>query len=173
MKDKDHDHADLEIYDAFSSNTSFSNYQTIHRQSVADPASFWSDQASKYITFFQNPSPNTPVIHGGFHNGDVTFFAGSKLNVCYNAIDRHVYKNNGEGANEIAMIWEGDEPTDTKSFTYGELLNKVSKIANALKSQGVTKGDRVTIYMPMIPEVSLCFLFLFLFLFVMYCNLIL
>ena len=68
--------------------------------------------------------------------------------MCYNAIDRHALVD----GDQVAMIWEGDEPTDTKEFTYDEMLEKVSKIANALKSQGVKKGDVVTIYMPMIPE---------------------
>lgn len=91
-------------------------------------------------------------------NGDVKFFPGGKLNVCYNAIDRHAFANNGKGGNDVAMIWEGDEPTDTKSFTYNELLQKVSQIANALKSQGVKKGDKVTIYMPMIAELPMTML---------------
>ena len=85
-------------------------------------------------------------MNGSLSKGDITFFPNAKLNVCYNAIDRHVYENNGKDAEKVAMIWEGDEPDDVKRFTYTELLFKVSQIANALKSQGVTKGDVVTIY---------------------------
>lgn len=97
-------------------------------------------------------------MNGSLSKGDITFFPNAKLNVCYNAIDRHVYENNGKDAEKVAMIWEGDEPDDVKRFTYTELLFKVSQIANALKSQGVTKGDVVTIYMPMIAELPMTML---------------
>ena len=87
-------------------------------------------------------------MQGSLDHGDVTWFRGGKLNVCYNALDRHV---NSKTANELAMVWEGDEPDDIRRITYAEMLRKVSQIANALKAEGVKKGDVVTIYMPMIP----------------------
>lgn len=78
--------------------------------------------------------------------------------MCYNAIDRHAYADEKRGGQSVAMVWEGDEPTDTRSFTYDDLLERVSRIANALKAQGVRKGDVVTIYMPMVPELSMTML---------------
>lgn len=88
--------------------------------------------------------------------GDVSWFQCGQLNVCYNAVDRHVLTG-GKG-DQVAMIWEGDEPNEVRRITYTELLAKVSQIANALKSQGVQKGDVVTIYMPMIPELPVTML---------------
>lgn len=70
------------------------------------------------------------------------------LNACYNCIDRHL----PEKENDVALIWEGDEPALEKKITYGELKGEVCRLANALKERGVSKGDRVTIYMPMVPE---------------------
>lgn len=154
----DHAHATSEVFDPITSNTSFASYQSKYQQSITDPSTFWSNESQKYLTWFTEPNPSEPSIHGDLTHGDVKFFPGGKLNICYNAIDRHVYANNGKGGEDIAMIWEGDEPTDTKSFTYNELLTKVSKIANALKSQGVKKGDVVTIYMPMIAELPMTML---------------
>ncbi len=83
---------------------------------------------------------------GGFEFGDVAWFPGAKLNICSNAIDWHVQRGK---AQDVAMIWEGDEPDQVLRFTYADMLRKVSEIANAMKSQGVKKGDVVTIYMPM------------------------
>ena len=147
-----------EVFDAIATSTPFSAYESLHAESIADPAKFWMEEGDKRLSWFTKPSPDQSAIHGGFHDGDVKFFPGGKLNMCYNAIDRHVYANNGKGGEDIAMIWEGDEPDDTKTFTYNEVLQKVSKIANALKSQGVRKGDKVTIYMPMIAELPMTML---------------
>lgn len=154
---KDHEHAESLVYDPISINTSFSSYKAKYAESIADPSAFWAKEA-KRLTWFQDPPKDQSAIHGDLINGDVKFFQGGKLNVCYNAIDRHALANGGKGGEETAMIWEGDEPTDTKSFTYNEMLAKVSQISNALKSQGVKKGDVVTIYMPMIPELPMTML---------------
>jgi hypothetical protein len=134
----DHEHAKSDIYDAITSNTSFASYQTKHNESIQNPISFWNEESQKRLSWYVDPDPSA-TLHGTLHEGNVKFFPGGKLNICYNAIDRHVYSNNGQGGNDIAMIWEGDEPTDTKSYTYNELLHKVSQIANALQSQGVQK----------------------------------
>lgn len=89
-------------------------------------------------------------MHGNFEKGNVAFFLNGKINACYNCVDRHVFEyGNGD---DVAIIWEGDEPSDTSHVTYQELLDKVCQIANAFKSMGVKKGDVVTLYMPMIPE---------------------
>lgn len=154
---KDHDHAESAVFDPITSNTAFSSYQSKHAESIADPSAFWEKEAGR-LTWFQDPPKHHPALHGSFTSGDVKFFPGGKLNMCYNAIDRHALANGGKGGEEIAMIWEGDEPTDTKQFTYNEMLERVSQIANALKDQGVKKGDVITIYMPMIPELPMTML---------------
>lgn len=79
-------------------------------------------------------------MQGDLKVGDVKWFAGGKLNACYNALDRH-------NPDDLAVIWEGDEPDDIRKITYGQMVAKVSSIANALKKMGVKKGDVVTIYM--------------------------
>jgi len=95
------------------------------------------------------------VQSGSLLNGDVNWFANGKLNVCYNCIDKHL--ENGRG-DQTAIIWEGDEPSDSKKISYNELAQQVCKIANVMKSKGVRKGDVVTIYMPMIPELAMVML---------------
>jgi len=154
---KDHEHADSPVFDSIGLNTAFSSYKSKYAESISDPSTFWANEASR-LSWFVEPNQDHPVLHGDLHSGDIKWYPGAKLNVCYNAIDRHALADGGKGGANIAMIWEGDEPTDTKSFTYNELLQKVSKIANALKSQGVKKGDKVTIYMPMIPELPMTML---------------
>lgn len=155
---RDHDHAEAPVYNPIAINTSFASYKARYLESITDPSSFWAKEARERLTWFQEPPMNQASFHGSLLRGDVKFFPGGKLNICYNAIDRHALSNNGKGGEDIAMIWEGDEPTDTKSFTYNELLAKVSQIANALKAQGVQKGDKVTIYAPMIPELPMTML---------------
>lgn len=114
---------------------SLDEYKKRYAQSIADPSAFWSAEAEKRLDWF---SPFKQGLSGDFHAGDVTWFAGGKLNVCYNAVDRHV--QNGK-ADQVAMVFEGDEPTDIRKITYLELQRKVSQIANALKMSGVRKGD--------------------------------
>jgi acetyl-CoA synthetase len=126
----------------------FDKYMQEHESSIIDPETFWEDQAYKYLDWEQEFDA---VTSGSLLDGDVAWFNGGKLNVCYNAVDRHVLNGKGD---DIAMIWEGDEPTDVLHITYAQLLRKVCQIANALKSQGVQKGDIVTIYMPMVPELA-------------------
>lgn len=132
----------------------FDKYKKEHAESIARPAHFWSEQAKNILSWEQPFDPHA-VMQGSLEYGDVTWFRGGKLNVCYNAIDRHV---NSKTANELAMVWEGDEPNDIRRITYEEMLRKVSQIANALRAEGVEKGDVVTIYMPMIPELAMTML---------------
>lgn len=148
------DKSDDEIPKLYSANTAsaFDKYKKIHAASIENPSKFWGKEARDRLTWHQ---PFDTVLNGSFEEGDVTWFAGGKLNVCYNAIDRHVENGNGE---KVAMIWEGDEPDDIRTMTYNDILNRVSKIANALKASGVKKGDVVTIYMPMIPELAMTML---------------
>ena len=127
-------------------------YKVAHKQSIEDPKWYWGEKAKEHLSWF---IPFEHVLEGGFEHGDVRWFTGGKLNMSYNCLDRHV---SSKKANHIALVWEGDEPDDIKKFTYEELLRKVCQIANALKRMGVQKGDVVTVYMPMIPELAMCML---------------
>ncbi len=126
-------------------------YLQMHKQSVEDPDTFWSEQAEtldwykKWDTVY-TWDPKTCVN---------TWFAGGKLNASYNCLDRHVAAGKGD---KVAILWEGDEPGKSSSHTYAELLDKVSRFANVLKKFGVKKGDRVCIYLPMIPQLPVAML---------------
>jgi acetyl-CoA synthetase len=141
------------VYDAKTA-SSFQKYQKEYQASVDDPASFWAYQAEELLDWDLLFDDNH-ILEGSLAAGDVTWFAGGKLNTCYNAIDRHVAAGK---ADQTAMIWEGDEPDDIRHLTYSDMLKKVSQIANALTTSGVRKGDVVTLYMPMIPELALTML---------------
>ena len=127
-------------------------YEQMYQQSFADKEGFWSKIANEQLTWFKNFSQ---VKNTNFE-GDVAikWFEDGELNVCYNCVDRHAEKT----PDEIAIIWEGDDPSKSKTFTYNELKLEVSKFANVLKKMGVQKGDRVTIYLTMIPEVAFAML---------------
>lgn len=120
-------------------------YEKWYRESIKNPDKFWGDHG-KRIDWFK---PYTKVKNTSFE-GDVTikWFEDGVTNASYNCIDRHLEKR----GNQTAIIWEGDNPYDDKKITYRELYEHVCRLANALKARGVKKGDRVTIYMPMIPE---------------------
>ncbi len=128
----------------------FEEYKKLYDWSVADPVSFWSEQSKKLHWF--HPWEN--VLDESFPEADVAWFSGGRLNVSHNCIDRHL-KDKGE---QIALIWEADEPELSKSYSYYELKHEVCRLANALKSAGVRKGDRVCLYMPMIPELAFAML---------------
>lgn len=149
----DHEHADAPTYDPFT-DSAFDRYKSDHAASVAKPAKFWAAKAREYLKWY-SPFDAHAVSGGGFEHGDVRWFSGGKLNVCYNAIDRWVDAGRGD---EVGMVWEGDEPDDVRELTYDDMMRRVGQIANALKSQGVGKGDVVTIYMPMIPDLPLTML---------------
>jgi acetyl-CoA synthetase len=123
-------------------------YKEMYAASIKDPEKFWGEEARKRIHWFK---PFTKVKNTSFE-GDVSikWFEDGKTNICYNAVDRHVEKR----GDQVAIIWEGDEPTDDKKITYKQLHAEVSRWANVLKKQGAKKGDRITIYMPMIPEAA-------------------
>jgi acetyl-CoA synthetase len=122
-------------------------YQRMYAQSLADPTTFWREQA-KRIDWIK---PFTTVKDTSF-TGDVQirWFADGTLNASYNCIDRHLPKR----ANQTAIIWEGDDPKNHKHITYADLHREVCKFANVLKANGAKRGDRVTIYLPMIPEAA-------------------
>eukprot|EP00546_Thalassionema_frauenfeldii_P018569 CAMPEP_0178907734 /NCGR_PEP_ID=MMETSP0786-20121207/7535_1 /TAXON_ID=186022 /ORGANISM="Thalassionema frauenfeldii, Strain CCMP 1798" /LENGTH=658 /DNA_ID=CAMNT_0020579565 /DNA_START=51 /DNA_END=2027 /DNA_ORIENTATION=+ len=146
-------HEVAKVYDA-TSELAFKKYKQTYKESIENPPEFWAKKANELLDWFIPFNENCPMT-GGFEHGDVAWFAGGKLNVCYNAIDRHIASGK---ANEIAMIFEGDEPDDIRRLTYKDLLRKTCQISNALKAQGVGKGDVVTIYMPMIPELAMTML---------------
>ena len=122
-------------------------FQELYQQSIASPDEFWAGQADELLHWHQRWQS---VSSSDFNKAETNWFTGAKLNVAFNCIDRHL-EQRGEQA---AIIWEGDEPTEDKKITYRELHAHVCKFANALKARGVSKGDRVCIYMPMIPEAT-------------------
>ena len=132
---------------AAGANMSLEQYQAWYKESVEQPDTFWAARAKEFLSWSQ---PWSSVNEYDFPKGEASWFTGGKLNVAYNCIDRHLEKR----ADQVAIIWEGDDPNDDASITYQELHDKVCQLANALKSRGVKKGDRVCIYMPMIPEAA-------------------
>ena len=120
-------------------------YASMYQRSIENPDGFWSDLAGEFLSWDQ---PWDSVSNCDLTTGQAQWFAGGKLNVSYNCIDRHLPHK----AEKTVLIWEGDNPTDSLLITYSELKSQVCKLANALKARGVEKGDRVCIYMPMVPE---------------------
>ncbi|MBT4034123.1 MAG: acetate--CoA ligase [Candidatus Marinimicrobia bacterium] len=130
---------------------SMEQYQEMYDRSVNDEDGFWAEQAER-LTWFKKWDT---VANYDIAKADIKWFEGGKLNVSYNCLDRHVEDGFGE---RTALIWEGNNPNEDKTFTYNELLGDVQKFANVLKAHGVEKGDRVCIYMQMIPELSVAML---------------
>jgi len=122
-------------------------YLEMYQRSVEDPEGFWAAQAEQFISWMR---PWQTVLEWDFHQGLIKWFDGATLNVSYNCIDRHLETR----ADQVAILWEGDDPDIDQKITYRELHGHVSRLANALKGRGVRKGDRVCIYMPMIPEAA-------------------
>jgi acetyl-CoA synthetase len=122
-------------------------YRAMYDASIADPESFWAEQARSFLTW---SIPFSSVVESNLREGQAKWFIDGSLNVTVNCIDRHL----PDRADQAAIIWEGDEPTDSLTITYSELSTRVNVMANILKSRGVKKGDRVCIYMPMIPEAA-------------------
>jgi acetyl-CoA synthetase len=123
------------------------DYLRLYQQSVEQPEIFWAEQAKAFLDWSK---PWTSVQQGDLLSGSGSWFKGGQLNVSYNCIDRHLEKR----SEQIALIWEGDNPRESAHITYKKLHHNVSRLANVLKSRGVKKGDRVCIYMPMIPEAT-------------------
>ncbi len=127
-------------------------YQELYARSIKDPNGFWAEQA-KRIDWIK---PFSKVKNTSYdpHNVSIKWFEDGTLNACYNCVDRHLAKR----GDQTAILWEGDDPKDDKKLTYKQLHADVSRFANVLKARGVKKGDRVTIYMPMIPEAAVSIL---------------
>ena len=122
-------------------------FSDMYQHSITNPNEFWHEQASNYLEWI---SEWDQVSEHDFSKGQVSWFKGGKLNATVNCIDRHLASR----ANQTAIIWEGDDPDESNHISYQELHESVCKFSNALKERGVNKGDRVCIYMPMIPEAA-------------------
>jgi acetyl-CoA synthetase len=138
---------------AAQANVTAEQYQAMYKQSVEDPAAFWAEQADNYLTFMKKWDT---VLDWSFDQEDlhINWFKGATLNVSANCLDRHL-ETRGD---QVAIIWEGDNPNEDRKITYRELHEEVSKFANVLKARGVNKGDRVSLYLPMIPEAAVAML---------------
>ncbi|MEO0809152.1 MAG: AMP-binding protein, partial [Pseudomonadota bacterium] len=125
-----------------------SKYQEMYEQSIRDPDGFWGEMGKridwiKAYTKVKNTSYDP-------HNVSIKWYEDGTLNVCANCVDRHIATR----GDQVAIAWEGDDPTEDERITYNQLLERVAKFANVMLANGVKKGDRVTIYMPMIPEAA-------------------
>ena len=131
--------------------SSLEQYGELYKRSINDPTEFWEEIAQRLDWY----KPWNNVREFDFVNGEIEWFSGGELNACYNCIDRHINEGHGE---DIAIIWEGNDPNQSRKFSYNDLLKEVSQFANALKELGVQKGDRVCLYMQMIPELAIAVL---------------
>ena len=122
-------------------------YNEMYKSSIDNPSSFWSEQANNFLDWLVKWDK---VSAFDFNTGSAKWFANGKLNVSVNCIDRHLATQ----AEKTAIIWEGDSPQDSKNISYQELHQEVCRLGNLLRERGVKKGDRVCIYMPMIPEAA-------------------
>jgi acetyl-CoA synthetase len=136
--------------------SSMQQYQDMYDRSIKDPSGFWLEQANAMLTWIKKPT------RGLEYNWDTkgrviehTWFADGSLNVSFNCLDRHL---NTPNAKKTAIIFQGDEDRDALKLTYEELHTEVCKFANVLKAKGIKKGDRVAIYMPMVPELAVAML---------------
>ncbi len=130
-------------------------YDKLYKESITDPNAFWAKMANERLTWFK-PFDKKKVSDWSFDAKDVhsKWFEGGKLNVSYNCLDRHL----ADKKNKAAIIFEGNDPNDWKVFTYFDVYREVNKFANVLKGLGIKKGDRVSIYLPMIPELVISML---------------
>ena len=130
---------------------SIEDYRKRYAESMADPDAFWAREADRLHWYKKWDK----VSEFDFVNGEIKWFSGGKLNVSYNCLDRHVEAGHGD---DTALIWEGNDPDESASFSYAELLGEVQKFANVLKSMGIKKGDRVCMYMQMISQLPVAML---------------
>ncbi len=138
---------------AAQANINADQYEAMYKQSIEDPEAFWAEQANNYVEWFK---PWDKVTDWSFDQKDlrIKWFEGAKLNVSYNCLDKHLATR----GDQTAIIWEGDNPEEDRHISYKELHAEVCQFANVLKARGVKKGDRVSLYMPMIPEAAVAML---------------
>ena len=144
--------SDIKIYDvkpaiAMQAHITAETYKTMYQSSIDEPEIFWAEQAEQFLVWSKRW--DTEMAYD-YPKGSIRWFEGGKLNVSVNCIDRHLEAR----ADQVAIIWEGDNPAQDKKITYRQLHEEVCKFANVLKAQGVKKGDRVCIYLPMISEAA-------------------
>jgi acetyl-CoA synthetase len=128
---------------------SYEQYAAMYKESVEDPEKFWGRMAEEFVTWDKKWDK---VLDWEFDTPKIEYFKGGKLNLTYNCLDRHIKAGKGD---RIALIWEGDDPAESRTFTYKQLHAEVCKFANVLKKLGIKKGDRVCIFLPMIPELPM------------------
>ncbi|MBI3394615.1 MAG: AMP-binding protein, partial [Spirochaetia bacterium] len=133
---------------AAQANANREEYKKLYDESVKNPEAFWAAQAER-LTWFKKWDK---VLSHDFKNAKVSWFEGGKINASYNCLDRHL---DGPLRNKAALIWEGDNPEESRTLTYQQLHREVCRASNTLKSLGIKKGDRVILYMPMIPELAI------------------
>lgn len=136
---------------AAQANINAEQYEQMYKQSIDDPEGFWGEQAKQFLSWSK---PWDKTLEWDYHTANIQWFQGGELNVSFNCLDRHL-ETRGE---QTAIIWEGNSPEEDRNINYRELHAEVCKLANGLKSLGVKKGDRVCIYMPMIPEAAVAML---------------
>ena len=131
--------------------SSLEQYHELYNRSINDPEGFWTEHANRlhWIEKWHTLSESD------YNKAEIQWFIGGKLNACYNCVDRHVEDGHGD---DTALIWEGNDPNESRTYTYSQLQAEVQKAANALKNLDVTRGDRVCIYMQMIPELTIAML---------------
>ena len=127
-------------------------YESVYRRSMEDMEGYWAERADELVSWF---SKWHSVLEADLHKPEIRWFEGATLNVCYNCLDRHLESGKAE---KIALIWQGEPEDEVRTFTYRQLYEEVCKCANVFKKKGVQKGDRVAVYLPMIPELVISLL---------------
>ena len=133
---------------------SMSDYLSLYQKSIDDPEGFWSEVAEDFHWFSKWDQVRSYNYDRRTGPVSIEWFSGAKTNVCYNCVDRHLDVR----PDKTAIIWEGNEPGEDATITFRSLHSQVCKFANVLKNRGVKKGDRVSIYMPMVPEATIAML---------------
>ncbi len=136
---------------ADTSHVNAREYKQLYKESIENPDLFWSKQAEAFIDWEEKWDQ---ISRTNMKEGEIAWFLGAKLNVAQNCLDRHLQTK----SEKTAIIWEGDNPNEQENISYKELHKRVSRLANGLKSRGIVKGDRVCIYLPMIPEAAIAML---------------
>ena len=131
---------------------SMAQYEAMYKESIESPDTFWAKMADENIEFFKKWDK---VVEADLNEAKIAWFKGGKLNVSYNCLDRHIKTAR---KNKAALMWQGEPVDEARTYTYIELYHEVNKFANVLKAKGVKKGDRVVIYLPMIPELPIAML---------------
>ena len=127
------------------------HYLSLYQQSIDHPDEFWAQRAEEFVDWY---TPWDKVFEWNYREGHIRWFEGATLNISYNCVDRHLQSR----GDQTAIIWESDDPEVDQHISYSELHQMVCRFANVLKDRGVKKGDRISIYMPMVPEAAVAML---------------